>query len=168
MNNKLFDISDHEVKANEEYGRIVYNALLNEFKLGNKHPFSRDSLRKLTRLSENQLSSGLLWAKEFADANGLCIPDACSRNGFSYYLTDDPTKVIGSAWHATRKAIGATNSAQRQSGFISRNIDKMDGIDAKAARVMVGLSDMQEKGMEVVGEIASMGKGIYDEWASGR
>lgn len=168
MSNALFDISDREVKANEEYGRIVYVALLNEFKLGNKHPFSRDSLRKLTRLSENQLSSGLLWAKEFADANGLCIPDACSRNGFSYYLTDDPTMVIGSAWHATRKAIGATNGAQRQSGFISRNVEKVDGIDRKVARAILAMNVVQENMMVAVGEMASIGQDVYDEWSDGR
>ena len=168
MNNKLFDISDHEVKANEEYGRIVYSALLNEFKLGNNHPFNRDSLRKLTRLSENQLSSGLLWAKEFADTNGLCIPDACSRNGFSYYLTDDPTMVIGSAWHATRKAIGATNGAQRQNGFISRNVEKMEGTDRKVSRAIIGLNAAQENIMMTMGELVSMGQDVYDEWSAGR
>lgn len=168
MSNALFDISDREVKANEEYGRIVYSALLNEFKLGNKHPFSRDSLRKITRLSENQLASGLLWAKEFADTNGLCIPDACSRNGFSYYLTDDPTMVIGSAWHATRKAIGATNGAQRQSGFISRNVEKVDGIDRKVSRAILAMNVVQENMMVAVGEMASIGQDVYDEWSDGR
>lgn len=168
MNNALFDISDHEIKANEEYGRIVYVTLLNEFKMGNNHPFSRDALRKVTRLSENKLSSGLLWAKEFADTNGLCIPDACSRNGFSYYLTDNPTEVIGSAWHATRKAIGATNGAQRQSGFISRNVSKMEGADRKAGRAIIGLNAAQENIMSAMGELVSMGQDVYDEWATGR
>lgn len=154
----------NEIKADEQYGRIVYRALFSEWRMGNAQNFTRHEIKRATGLNENQFASGLLWAKDFADENGYCIPDACARNNFTYYLTDAPEEVIGSAWHATRKAVGATNSAQRQAGFVARNADRMEGHARRVGAVIGHLNTSQQSNIAAMNEIMAMSQDVYDDW----
>ena len=80
--------------------------------------------------------------------------------------TLDVSAVDADGW--TVASGGATNGAQRQNGFISRNVEKMEGTDRKVSRAIIGLNAAQENIMMTMGELVSMGQDVYDEWSAGR
>lgn len=60
-------------------------------------------------------ASAIRIARTFAEEDGLFIPDAVGRNGFTYVLTDNPENITGSWVTNKRRTSGMARRTKRHS-----------------------------------------------------
>lgn len=162
----LFKIDNPDDAASERFGIVLFNEMLRIYKDGNDEAVTKWDLCSRLRLTEKEFSRGIKWARSYARERGLIIPDACSAEGNTYYLTDDPNLVLAPAWAAQKKALGHANNAHRHVDFLRKNHERINTVEG---RTLYGVANGADKAMSGVMEMINSafgggGDDAYRDW----
>lgn len=97
-----------------------------EVKYTKKEILEEISLEGADESTEDALFvSAMRVARTFAEEDGLFIPDAVGRNGFTYVLTDNPENITGSWVTNKRRTSGMARRTKRHSDALDPRINSL-------------------------------------------